>query len=68
MNRLRIIRPLLQEKGQYGPRCIDYEVKPILQSDEEKELVWCRRTEEAGKNFSQTYVKNAFYFLWIRLL
>ena len=49
-----------------GPRCIDQEVKPILRSDEEKEL---RVTSARGqrklvvKNFSQTFVKNAFYFL-----
>ena len=43
-----------------------YYVKPILRSDEEKEL---RVTSARGqrkmvvKNFSQTFVKNAFYFL-----
>ena len=48
------------------PRCIDQEVKPILRSDEEKEL---RVTSARGqrklvvKNLSQTFVKNAFYFL-----
>ena len=32
------------------PRCIDYEVKPILRSDEEKELhvTSSRGSEEAG--------------------
>ena len=49
-----------------GSRCIDEEVKPILRSDEEKEL---RVTSARGqrklvvKNFSQTFVKNDFYFL-----
>ena len=45
--------------------------KRILRSDEEKELVWCRREEQRKvvvKNFSQTFVKNALYFLWIRVL
>ena len=54
-----------------NPRFIDYEVKPILRSDEEKEVVWCRREEQRKlvvKIFSQTFVKNAFYFLWIRVL
>ena len=46
-------------------------VKPILRSDEEKEL---RVTSARGqrklvvKNFSQTFVKNAFYFLRILVL
>ena len=49
----------------------DYGVKPILRSDEEKGLVWRRREEQKKlvvKNFSQTFVKNKFYFLWIRVL
>ena len=43
------------------------EVKPILRSDEEKELVWRRREEEDEssyfKNFSESFIKNAFYLL-----
>ena len=53
------------------PRCIDQEVKPILRSDEEKELMLRGRVEQRKlivKNFSQTFVKNAFYFLWIPVL
>ena len=50
---------------------ISYEVKPILRSDEEKELVW-RHPEDQKKlvvkNFSETFVKNALYLLWIRVL
>ena len=45
--------------------------KTILRSDEEKEHVWHRREEQwklVVKNFSQAFVKNAFYFLWIRVL
>ena len=55
----------------FDARCIDLEVKSILRSDEEKELVWCRREEQrklVDENFSQTFVKNGFYFLWIRVL
>ena len=40
------------------------------QSDEEKELVWRHRETQQMlivNNFSQTFVKNAFYFLWIRV-
>ena len=51
---------------QLGSRCIDYEVKPILRSDEEKELhVTLARGQRklVVKNFSQIFVKNAFYFL-----
>ena len=33
--------------------------------------VWCRREEQRKqvvKNYSQTFVKNASYFLWIQVL
>ena len=46
-------------------------MKQILRSDEEKELVWRRREVQRKlvvKNFSQTFFKNALYFLWIRVL
>ena len=46
-------------------------VKPILRSDEEKELpVTSARGQRklVVKNFSQTFVKNAFYFLRILVL
>ena len=57
----------LRVSGRWvAPRCIDWEVKPILRSDEEKEL-GLRCLEEQRKlvvkNFSQTVVKNALSFL-----
>ena len=45
--------------------------KPLLRSAEERELMWRRREVQRKlvvKNFSQTFVKNAFYYLWIRVL
>ena len=47
-----------------------HEVKPILRSDEEKKLVWRHREDQwklLVKNISETFVKNAFYLLWIRV-
>ena len=47
------------------------EVKQILRSDEEKELVLRHREEQRKlhvKNISETFVKNSFYLLWIRVL
>ena len=42
--------------GSLMPRCIDQEVKPILRSDEEKELVWrCR--EEQRKQIFKNFLK-----------
>ena len=52
--------------GLSHSRCIGYGLKSILRSDEEKELVQRRREEQrnlAVNNISQTFVKNAFYFL-----
>ena len=50
---------------------LSQEAKPILRSAEEKELVW-RHQEDLRKlvvkNFSETFVKNAFHLLWIRML
>ena len=46
-------------------------MKPIMLSDEEKELVWRHREEQMKldvKNIFETYVKNAFYLLWIPVL
>ena len=43
----------------------------ILRSDEEKELVRRHREEQRKldvKNISETFVENAFYLLWIRVL
>ena len=47
------------------------EVKPILQSDEEKELAWRHREEQRKldvKNIFEAFVKNAFYLQCIRVL
>ena len=47
------------------------EVKLILRSDEEKELVWRHREDQRKlvvKNISETFVKNTYYLLWIRVL
>ena len=46
-------------------------MKPILLSDEEKELVWRHREAQRKldvKNISETFVKNAFYLQWISVL
>ena len=57
--------------GLYHQDLFSKEVKPILRLDEEKELVWCHREEQRklnGKNIFETFVKNSFYLLWIRVL
>ena len=43
---------------------LSYGVKPILRSDEE-ELVSRHREEQ---NFSETFIENALYLHWIRVL
>ena len=47
------------------------EVKPILRSDEEKELAWRHREEQRKldiKNISGTFFKNASHLLSILVL
>ena len=61
----------LNRKYRPAQDVLSCEVKPILLSDEEKELVWRHREEQRKldvKKISETFVKNAFYLLWIRLL
>ena len=63
--------PVINSNYKYWIQdALSSEVKPILRSDEEKELVWCRREEQRKqvvKNFDETFVKNAFQLLCIRV-
>ena len=50
---------------------LSYEVKRILRSDEETEMMWRHPEDQMKtvvKNFSETFVKNAFYLQSIRVL
>ena len=50
---------------------LSQDVKQILWSNEEEELVWRHREDQRKtifKDFSETSVKNVFYLLWIRVL
>ena len=55
----------------YYQDIIREELKPILGSDEEKPLVSRHRDDQRKldvKNFSETFVKNILYLLWIYVL